>query len=194
MNITAEVITVVVESPPDWTGPIVGILGVVLGALMGLAGIRWQHDAHRAYDIRKQCAELIAIGENLRNSYLQNRNGMVVTAVPGFLDNLAGKADQMDRILRQLELIAPGKTEKLAKAYSRTADHYQELGLRHYKFKNKPDLNELAAASTAWVTARSELVAALRPGPAPKRRFFSSTRNRMTVVWGKIRRTRVTAK
>lgn len=172
VNITAETLTVVVQATPDWTGPVVGILGVVLGSLMGLSGIRWQHDAQKAYDVRKQCADLISTGENVRNSYLENRNGMVVSEIPAYLEGLAAKIDQMDRIRRHLELIASKKTEERGKAYSEATEKYHEMALLHYKFKNKPTNDDLRYASAGWSAARSKLIAELNPRHSgPQGRF-----------------------
>lgn len=163
--VAAETVSVVVENATDWTGPVVGILGVVLGALMGLAGIRWQHDAQRAYDVRKLCATFIHDGEFIRDGYLNNPDGVLVSEVGSLLQGLRTKSDNMVRTQRHLELIADVRIDIAANRYWLACDHYVEIAEQHYKRRIKPNRDVLIEANTNWRESRDSLIRELKPQP-----------------------------
>lgn len=160
-----ETITVLVQGSTDWTGPVVGIVGVVLGALMGLAGIRWQHDAQRAFDVRKLCAAFIHDGEFIRDGYLDNPDGILVTEIPLFLQRLRAKSDDMTRAQRHLELIADMRIDIAANRYWLACDHYVDIAEDHYKRRHKPGRDVLIGANTNWRESRDALIQELKPRP-----------------------------
>lgn len=165
MNIAAETVTVVLENPTDWAGPAVGIIGVVLGSLMGLAGIRWQHDAQRAYDVRKLCAVFIHDGEFIRDGYLGSANVMLVSEVAPFLRGLRAKSDEMIRTQRHLELIADPRVDVTANRYWLACDHYVDVAEHHYKLRAKPTREALVEANSNWRESRDALIEELKPRP-----------------------------
>lgn len=173
----AETVTVVMENPTDWTGPAVGILGVVLGALMGLQGLRWQHDAQRAYDVRKLCAAFIHDGEIIRDSYLTNADGLLVSDVAPLLRSLRAKSDEMTRTQRQLELIAHRKVDVAAHRYWLASDHYVDVADHHFKLRAKPNREGLTDANLTWITARDCLIQELKPRPSGTERAVSRIRS-----------------
>lgn len=165
MNIHLETVTVVVESAPDWTGPTVGIIGVVLGSVMGLAGIRWQHDAQRAYDVRKLCAVFIHDGEAIHDGYLSKANGMLASEVRPFLQGLRDKSDEMTRTQRHLELIANPTIDIAANRYWLACDHYVDIAEKHYERLTKPQRDLLVEANENWIQSRDALIQELKPHP-----------------------------
>jgi hypothetical protein len=45
--IPAEIVFITMPASTDFTGPIIGIVGVLIGSAIGFLGIRWQHKAQR---------------------------------------------------------------------------------------------------------------------------------------------------
>lgn len=165
MNISSETVTVVVGNAPDLTGAAFGFLGVVVGSLLGLAGVRWQHDAQRSYDVRKLCATFIHDGEAIHDAYLQNSDGMLAAEVPAFLRGLRVKSDEMTRTQRHLELIAETRVDVAAHRYWLASDHYVDIAEHHYKLRAKPTREALAEAQRSWRESRDALINELKPKP-----------------------------
>lgn len=159
----SEAVTVVLENPTDWTGPVVGILGVVLGALMGLAGIRWQHDAQRAYDVRKLCAAFIHDGEQIRDTVRENLGSFRMPDVDTFLHLLRTKSGEMTRMQRQLELVAGRKVDVAAQRYWEASEAFLNITEHYFNRGAQPPDELMSEANATWTEARDELVAELKP-------------------------------
>ncbi|WP_445154141.1 hypothetical protein ACTWLI_12500 [Arthrobacter sp. Hor0625] len=154
----------VVESAPDWTGPIVGIIGVVLGSLMGLAGIRWQHDAQRAYDVRKLCAEFIAVVDEIRLMFWSTtENDLSPLALDDVLLKMNQATGQINLIRRHLELVAPVQTERLAAAYGLSGDLFIVLFENRFLKTQAVEGAAEAEVEGRWLGSRQALIEHLNP-------------------------------
>lgn len=160
-HVTAlELTTIIVHSPTDFTGPLIGIGGVLIGSFLGFWGLRWQHTAQKQYDLRKLAAELLARGEELKEAYVEKRNGGV--EVRPFVAMLGDRASRMMLIQRHLELMAPRHIHEMGDSYCTASKRYAELGFQHHGLNKRPDEKVMEAADAEWSAARENFISAVK--------------------------------
>lgn len=105
----------------EWSVALVGLAGALLGAVVGLMGLWWQHSAQRQHEVKQKCASLIFLGEQVRQELdkpMPFRKGVRVGEVDPFPKSpVEGLHNEMTAILRFLELAAKPKTYWLAYGY-----------------------------------------------------------------------------
>jgi len=159
----AETVTVVLQTPTDFTGPLIGILGVLIGSAFAFISLRWQHKAQQNYDVRKKCADLISIGDTIAVGYLERFSGFFEFDEAAILSANEGRVEEMRRILQHLQLIATPKLQVRAQEYVNAADNFAAVTLLESKTKRKGRQESLTRMQKQWWSAREHLVNALRP-------------------------------
>lgn len=152
----------------EWGIALVGLAGALLGAVVGFVGLVWQHRAQRSYDVRKMAADFIALGETMRDSYLERSHSLTVQENMVFLEDLGRLSDQMVRIQRLLELVARPREEIAAHEYWMACVAYQEISENRYIRNQVPTSEQLDDASRTWNAARNGLIVTLNPSKKEK--------------------------
>lgn len=159
----AEIVFITMPSSTDFTGPIIGILGVLIGSAFGIYGLRWQHQAQREYDIRKIAANLLAAGEEIRDDYMDMKDREAVRTTD--MERVLGAADaglnEMYRHHRHLELVAEPKVADAAETYLEASAVYHKYTRSLYGDGAKPSDETAAKSYAAWNEAKAGLVALL---------------------------------
>jgi len=158
--ISTETITVIAQSAPDFTGTAVGLLGVVLGSLLGLAGLRWQQDANQMHIIREKASQLLIMGGTIQQGYdiaaNTTRHDDPSTNGPSAGD-LARLTEKMISIVAYVELVADHKTQVVFRYFQQASEDMQRVhailaaGGPH----GEPGWSYY---TNNWINARSDLV------------------------------------
>jgi hypothetical protein len=161
--IPAEIVFITMPATTDFTGPIIGIGGVLLGSLAAFLGIRYQLRQQRLYDIRRLAANLIAAGEELRDAYLAKKDARIdVPTMPAWLALMDAKSDEMFRLLRHLELLSSTNASDAAEAYVAASSPYGKYAHSLYGEGHKPNAELIASTYTDWNEARDAFTTILQ--------------------------------
>lgn len=143
----------------EWGIALVGLVGALIGAGIGFIGVVWQHRAERWSRIREKGADLIFLGEQVKNNYRVTRIPNSLARNTGFTSPDPSKwIDQMQAILRYLELAAPRRIFVFATYYT---SNTKELLL----MDDEHDAESIAHASKSmqlWSNSRVRLSYHLR--------------------------------
>lgn len=159
--IPAEIVFITMPAPTDFTGPIIGIAGVLIGSAIGFLGLWWQHHAQRAYDIRKITANLIAAGEELRDDYLGRNNSASTSEMNRILGAADAKLNEMYRHQRHLELVSKPNIANAAETYLEASGVYHTYTRSLYGASPKPSDEALSNSYVRWNEAKVALIALL---------------------------------
>lgn len=158
----AEIVFITMPASTDFSGPIIGIAGVLIGSAIGFLGLWWQHNAQRAYDIRKIAANLLAAGEELRDDYVDTkRSARRITEMDRILRAADAKLNEMFRHHRHLELVAKPDVADAAKTYLGASAVYHKYTRSLYGDGKKPSDDTAAKSDDSWNEAQAELIALL---------------------------------
>ena len=161
--IPSELIFISMPATTDFTGPLIGIGGVLIGSAIGFFGLRWQQSTQRGYDIRKLGAELIAAGEKICHGYLSKSRGGVDSDDRLFIDRANANHDEMVRLQRHLELIAPGNVFVAVEDFVLNSSQFHLYAYSHYGLDAHPSSDAVDMAFRLWQEARKKLITTLSP-------------------------------
>lgn len=160
--IPAEIVFITMPASTDFTGPIIGIVGVLIGSAIGFLGLRWQHKAQREYDIRKIAANLLAAGEELRDDYNDKKSsGLRTSDMDKVLGTADAKLNEMYRHHRHLELVAEPKVAVAAETYLEASAMYQTYTRSLYGTGQKPSDDTAVKTYERWNEAKEDLLVLL---------------------------------
>lgn len=137
----------------DLAVPLVGFLSTLVGAAVGLFGLRWQHRAQKQHEIRSKGADLIFLGDQhraalKRPAQMLSRPITLREAPPPSPGQV--RLDQMRAIVRYLELVASQKTYALASEYRSATENLSRA----------PDSQD--TTEQHFIAARNELLESLK--------------------------------
>lgn len=146
----------------DWGIALVGLGGALAGAIVGFIAVVWQHRAQKAHELRQRCAELIYLGEQIRNEYVaHHENGFgnddeIVTR------NLEEKERLMSLTLRMLEITASPGDYRRANTYALRSGEFVEFSQYWMGASKYPDKQMVLDLSLEWQEDRDNLIAYLQ--------------------------------
>lgn len=115
----------------EWGVALVGLMGAIVGAGVGFVGVVWEHRSGNWSQIRERSADLLFFGEKINDNYKAGRVNPYFDGGGSFTEEpLDDWLNQMDSILRYLELAAHHRTYMLAFMYtanSREIRRFQTL-------------------------------------------------------------------
>lgn len=140
----------------DWMSALPGFAGVLVGASIGIYGVRWQHRAQLLQEIRTKGAELIFMGDQYRDdskapSMFISMRRLTDPPLPPSPQKV--RMEQMRSIIRYLELTTNKRIYNLASAFQEATDNITSVH----------DLDP-ADLDDRFIAARAELFDALTTG------------------------------
>lgn len=153
-----EIVFVTMPATTDFTGPIIGIVGVLIGSAIGFSGLWWQHNAQRRYDIRKIAANLLAAGEELRDDYGDAKNnGRRLAQMDKILAAADTKLNEMYRHQRHLELVAKPNVADAAETYLAASGVYHKYTRSLFGDGSQPSDAAVDESYGSWNQASATL-------------------------------------
>lgn len=175
---SADTITVIAQSAPDVTGPLVGIVGVALGSLLGLAGLRWQQKANVMHDIRKNVAELLVNGQTIWLAFDSVANPARGENTHEVADT-AKAARRMRELVAYIELVAEVKTFRACEYFRTTCEtmqavHAMKVADPAAEFHPGWDQNVFE-----WVDAKKQIHTEVQASRPPRRPLLQRLRSKL---------------
>ncbi|MGL3804738.1 hypothetical protein ACSYDW_01435 [Paeniglutamicibacter sp. R2-26] len=137
---------------------VAGLVGALVGAFIGLAGVVWQFRAKSMRDKRQLGAELLFHAQQLHDGYLEEFGPEEDRVIRHTLPELKQHQDQLVLLMRTWELVWDQGSFAAAKKHVASAITYYQCAASQSTIGSKPGYGELPKYEAEWFATRERLI------------------------------------